>query len=156
MSARAWVLGAQENKKLMQELFAAIAAPMKAPIGVTTLYTLPHASGAYAEVLEDQKEVHHACEAETSMMMAAFPDCVRAQKISEAFGASEVGSPMQRPLLVFNSFTELTAASGVIGDARRASAAKGEKLFDIAVSLLAEKLIAGEPLQSESPVANCT
>ena len=90
------------------------------------------------------------------MMMAAFPDCVRAQKISEAFGPSEVGSPMQRPLLVFNSFTELTAASGVIGDARRASAAKGEKLFDIAVSLLAEKLIAGEPLQSESPVANCT
>ena len=62
---------------------------------------------------------------------------------------------MQRPLLVFNSFTELTA-SGVIGDARRASAAKGEKLFDIAVSLLAEKLIAGEPWQNESPVANCT
>src|SRR5215212_2876337 len=100
-----------------------LARELKAPIAVTTLYTLPHVSGAYADVLEDQKEVHHACEAETSMMMAAFPDCVRAQKISEAFGPSEVGSPMQRPLLVFNSFTELTA-SGVIGDARRSSAAK--------------------------------
>src|SRR4051794_29094360 len=117
---------------------------LKAPIGMTTLYTLPHASGAYAEVLEDQKEVRHACEAETSMMLAAFPDCVRTDKVPEAFGPSDISSPMQRPLLVFNPFTELTA-SGVMGDARRASADKGERLFEIAASLLAEKLIADEP-----------
>ena len=123
-----------------------LARDLKAPIGMTTLYTLPHATGAYAEVLEDQTEVRHACEAETSMMLAAFPDCVRTDKVPEAFGPSEIGSPMKRPLVVFSPFAELTA-SGVMGDARRASAAKGEKLFDIAVSLLAEKLVAGEPWQ---------
>jgi hypothetical protein len=32
-----------------------------------------------------------------------------------------------------------------MGDARRASADKGEKLLDIAARLLADKLIAGEP-----------
>jgi hypothetical protein len=78
------------------------------------------------------------------MMLAAFPDCVRTDKMPEAFGPSDISSPVQRPLLVFNPFTELTA-SGVMGDARRASAENGERLFEIAVSLLAEKLIAGEP-----------
>jgi creatinine amidohydrolase len=120
---------------------------------MTTLYTLPHASGAYAEVLEDQKEVRHACEAETSMMLAAFPDCVRTDKVPEAFGPSDISSPMQRPLLVFNPFTELTA-SGVMGDARRASADKGERLFEIAASLLAEKLIADEPWRQAGAPAN--
>jgi creatinine amidohydrolase len=33
----------------------------------------------------------------------------------------------------------------VLGDARKATAAKGEKLFDIAAELLAAKLIEGEP-----------
>jgi creatinine amidohydrolase len=32
-----------------------------------------------------------------------------------------------------------------MGDARKASAEKGEKLLDIAAELLAEKLVAGEP-----------
>jgi len=47
-------------------------------------------------------------------------------------------------LNLWRSFKQLTP-SGVLGDARRATAAKGERLFDIAAELLAARLIAGEP-----------
>lgn len=121
-----------------------------APIATTTLYTLPHEAGAFEPVLDDQKGVQHACEAETSMMMAHAPDCVRQAKLAEAHGAADIsGSALKRPLLVWKSFKDITA-SGVVGDARKASAKKGEALLDIAARLLAEKLIAGEPWASQS------
>ena len=42
---------------------------------VTTYFE--QAKAALAEVLEDQESVHHACEAETSLMMVVAPDTVR-------------------------------------------------------------------------------
>jgi len=112
------------------------------PIATTEIYTLAHESGEYKKILEDQPGVHHACEAETSMMMAAFGDCVRSDKISKAFGPSTLAT--NAALKTWKSFKEMTP-SGVRGDARKASAEKGEKLLEIATTLLAEKLIAGEP-----------
>jgi creatinine amidohydrolase len=89
--------------------------------------------------------VRHACEAETSMMLAAFPDCVRKDKIGEAFGPMGNATLGVAPAInLWRSFKELTP-SGVLGDARKATAEKGEKLFDIAAELLAAKLIVGEP-----------
>jgi creatinine amidohydrolase len=133
------------NVAALNALTTDLARELDAPIATTTLYALPHQSGAYAKILEDQKGVRHACEAETSMMLAAFADCVRRDRIAEAFGpmdARELGVPP--PINLWRSFKELTP-SGVLGDARKASAAKGERLLDIAAELLAAKLVAGEP-----------
>ena len=133
------------NIAALNTLTTDLAHELGAPIATTTLYNLPHASGAYAAVLEDQKGVRHACEAETSMMLAAFADCVRDDRIPEAFSQASLGElGMAPPLNLWRSFRELTP-NGVIGDARKASATKGEKLLDIAAELLAAKLIAGEP-----------
>jgi creatinine amidohydrolase len=119
---------------------------LSAPIATTTLYNLAHESGQYAKILEDQEGVRHACEAETSMMLASFADCVRKARISEAYGSQGAtrglgGIPA---VAVWRSFKELTP-TGVIGDARKATAAKGEKLFDAAADLLAEHLLSGKP-----------
>ena len=96
-------------------------------------------------MLEDQKGVQHACEAETSMMLAAFADCVRRERIGDAHGGLGIGeAAIRRPILTWKAFKDITP-SGVIGDARKADAKKGERLLDIAAELLAEKLIAGEP-----------
>jgi len=94
-------------------------------VRVTTYFE--QARAALAEVLEEQDGVHHACEAETSMMMVVAPDSVRREKLSEAFGPAHSSAP---PVGVarFRSFSDITP-SGVIGDARRASAQKGEKLM---------------------------
>ena len=51
---------------------------------------------------------------------------------------------MTPPINVWKSFKDLTP-TGVIGDARKATPEKGEKLFDVAAQMLAEKLIAGAP-----------
>ena len=131
------------NIAALAALTVDLTRELKAPIATTALYALPHAAGAYKAVLEDQEGVRHACEAETSMMLAIAADCVRSDRIGEAFGPM-TPSPTANPLLVWTSFKDVSP-SGVMGDARRASADKGEKLLDIAARLLADKLIAGEP-----------
>jgi len=80
------------------------------------------------QFLEDQKQVHHACEVESSMMMAVAPATVKHDRLGEAFGLLD-GDPRKAfPANRYDSFKELTP-SGVVGDARRASKEKGEKLL---------------------------
>jgi creatinine amidohydrolase len=95
-----------------------------------------------APVLEDQKQVHHACEVETSLMIVLAPDTVKADRIPEAFGGvagSNNPNAWYATPTRFRSSKEFTP-SGVNGDARRASRAKGEKLLAICVDGLAAHL----------------
>jgi creatinine amidohydrolase len=85
------------------------------------------ARGAMPEILEDQKGVHHACEAETSLMMVVAPDSVRRDKLPEAHGPAHSSSP-PAGIVRYRSFRDITP-SGVIGDARRSTPQKGEKLL---------------------------
>jgi creatinine amidohydrolase len=104
-------------------------------------FDLPRAD--IAPLLEDQTGVQHACEVETSLMMVVAPDLVRHDRIPEAFGRREPGSEWRTVPARFRSFKEITA-SGVNGDARRASRAKGEKLFDTLAGGLADLLTSGK------------
>jgi creatinine amidohydrolase len=116
---------------------------LDAPIATTTYFM--EAQAAMSEVLEDQNGVMHACEAETSMMMVIHPDLVDARRVSEAHGPSfDIMGSLVPSLKRFHSFAELTG-SGVAGDARKASAAKGEKLLAACAAGLAARLRAGEP-----------
>lgn len=97
-----------------------------------------------APLLEDQKTVHHACEVETSLMMVLAPGMVKRERIPEAFGgpgANAQAASRAAPAR-FRSFKDITA-SGVNGDARRASREKGEKLLDVCVGGLADLLKSG-------------
>jgi creatinine amidohydrolase len=96
-----------------------------------------------APLLEDQKNVQHACEVETSLMMVVAPDLVRHERIAEAFGGLEPGGEWRTVPARFRSFREVTT-SGVNGDARRASRAKGEKLLDTLAGGLADLLTSGK------------
>ena len=126
-----------------------LALELDAPIATTTFYAAAHDNGSYAKILEDQEGVQHACEAETSLMLAAFADCVRRDRIKDGYNGKGVvkarrlgfGSPA---IAVWKPFGSLTT-SGVMGDARKASAAKGEQLFEAAAAALADELIAGKP-----------
>lgn len=95
---------------------------------------------AFAPVLETQANVMHACEAETSMVMALAPGCVRPEKLAQAHGPMTTrveGQPAN--LFRRKSFAEITPG-GVVGDARSASAEKGEKLLAIAAEKIAAML----------------
>jgi creatinine amidohydrolase len=100
------------------------------------------AAAELAPVLEDQTTVHHACEVETSLMMVLAPGTVKHERLPEAFGAMGNAKRPSGWYLVptrFRSFKEVTP-SGVLGDARRASREKGEKLLALCVDGLAATL----------------
>ncbi len=100
------------------------AAETGLKVRATTYFEL--AQPAIDPILDDQERIRHACEGETSLMMALAPELVRHNKLAEAVGPSH-STP--RPLGVgqfrsYRSFTE----TGVVGDARKATKAKGERL----------------------------
>jgi creatinine amidohydrolase len=98
------------------------------------------APDAMKQILEDQEGVRHACEAETSMMLVAAPATVKRERFTEAFGPAFSHAPTGLPAIQrFASFKEFSA-SGVIGDARRANADKGERLFAAVVASLADAI----------------
>jgi creatinine amidohydrolase len=94
-------------------------------VRVTTYFEL--AQPAMPAILEDQERVRHACEGETSLMLAYAPDAVRRDKLAEAYGPPSHTTVKPVGVARYFSFSDMST-SGVIGDARRASAAKGEKL----------------------------
>jgi creatinine amidohydrolase len=85
-------------------------------------------------VLEAQSGVQHACEAETSVMLALAPELVRLDRMAPP---AEGGVAANPALTRFWSFAERAPATGVRGDPRAASAAKGEKLMAAMADALA-------------------
>jgi creatinine amidohydrolase len=95
---------------------------------------------AIAPILERQPGLMHACEAETSMMLALRPEGVRRERMAEAHGPRSTRVEGQPPALTRRkSFKELTP-SGVVGDARAATSEKGERLLAAVAERIATML----------------
>ena len=92
---------------------------------------------AIAEILERQSGVQHACEAETSMVMALRPELVDESQF-EAAKCVEAGRVAGQAQALHSAmkFEERTP-SGAIGDPTAASAEKGEKLLEAAAIAVA-------------------
>lgn len=112
---------------------------------------IPVAVGSYwpalgeeiAKVLEDQTTVLHACEAETSMMLALAPELVDSKNLAAAAGPADLDeSVFARQPKRWHSFAELTP-NGTIGNPAHATAAKGERLLTLAAEALAARLLKG-------------
>lgn len=114
-----------------------IGPELKAPIGTATYWLL--AAEAFKAILEKQSNVRHACEAETSMMLALHPDLVDMGKAADGVGptAPEVqqiapGGAAHR----WQSFASRTS-HGAIGDPRAATDDKGQKLLEASADAVA-------------------
>jgi creatinine amidohydrolase len=116
--------------ELSHELGAALA---------TATYWEP-AAGAIARILEQQPGVQHACEAETSMVLALRPELVDESRFAEAKFSEAPYLVSQRGGHVWRPFAGRTP-TGVIGDPTAASAEKGERLLDAAADAIAELLL---------------
>jgi creatinine amidohydrolase len=99
------------------------------------------AAVAIAKILETQGGLQHACEAETSMMMAVRPELVATDRIplAKSNATPDVGDVVGGGVYRWRSIAS-RSGSGVIGNPEAASAAKGELLFDAISSALATKL----------------
>lgn len=108
-------------------------------IRATTYFLL--AQEAMAPFMDDQVSVLHACEVETSLMMVLAPETVRQERLGEAFGMLGADlTALTRPTVgEYKPFREMTQ-TGVIGDARNATAEKGRAFLDAAADALARLL----------------
>ena len=95
---------------------------------------------AIADLLERQSSVQHACEAETSMVMALHPELVDKSQFEAAKHEipGRVAGAAQ-PVYGRSVFKEVTP-SGVIGDPTVASAEKGERLLEASADAVAAVL----------------
>jgi creatinine amidohydrolase len=112
------------------------------------------AAEAIAAILETQKGLQHACEAETAMMMVARPELVAEDRIPLAKTNTTVDVPdiVGGGVYRWRSIGS-RSASGVIGNPEAASIEKGIALFDAISDTLAKKLCTKQlwdlPWQSE-------
>jgi creatinine amidohydrolase len=126
------------NVTALNALATELMVELDARIGVTSYFTI--GQDVVRETLEAQETLMHACEGETSMMLAAYPDLVRTEEIAKAVGP-RISLPAGADVPVYFpvSFQEITTV-GVAGDARTATAAKGEKLLEGCAQALADWL----------------
>ena len=64
------------NVTALTNISAELTLELGMPVTTATYWTLPETAEAFAGILERQDNVRHACEAETSMMLALRPELV--------------------------------------------------------------------------------
>ena len=108
--------------------------------GLAVVATTPWAAAAarIAPLLERQAGVQHACEAETSLMLAMTPDLVRRDKLEEAVQQAPAALEGRAGYSRFWSFAERAPVTGTRGDPRAGTAEKGEAILDILAAELAD------------------
>jgi creatinine amidohydrolase len=103
------------------------------------------AAVAIAKILETQGGLQHACEAETSMMMAVRPELVAEDRIplAKVNMTPDIGDVVGGGVYRWRAIGA-RSASGIIGNPEAASKEKGERLFDAISDALADKLCNAE------------
>lgn len=90
-----------------------------------------------AEIAETAETPAHACEGETSVMLAVTPGLVRTDKFDDAVQQRPEPVPRYDGFSRFWSFSERAPVTGVRGDPRSATAEKGERFLDVHADALA-------------------
>jgi len=142
------------NENALRNITDELTPKLRAPLVQFTYWYA--AAEPIAEILETQPVLSHACEAETSMMMALRPELVATDRIPLAKsnrtpGIEQfVGSGVYRWRSIGSR-----SASGVIGNPEAATREKGERLLEAISRTLAEKLTQPElwslPWEAEPP-----
>lgn len=124
------------NMTALNALVGELSVEMSLPIALAT-YWIP-AQQEFAEILEKQASVAHACEAETSMLLALRPDLVVMSELERVNPPREWGGGAS-DVYVWQSVSDWSP-SGVAGVPSAASAEKGEKLLNAAAKALADRM----------------
>ena len=112
-----------------------LAVAYEFPIVATTPWFLEPAK--IAAIFESDTAPKHACEGETSVMMAIAKDIVKADRLDEAM--QQAPAPVAAPagFSRFYSFSERAPVSGTWGDPRSATAEKGARFLAVQAEALA-------------------
>lgn len=124
-------------RTVVEELTRDLAMP-----GLTCCTTFMLAADLIEPLLDTQKGVRHACEAETAGMMVLQPENVDESRFAEAawLDPGDQADALDDGSYRWRSFRDITP-SGAIGDPTAATPEKGEKLLDAMAGRLAERLL---------------
>lgn len=117
-----------------------LGAELDAALAVVTYWHL--SADANAAILEDQANVEHACEAETSMMLALAPDLCDPAEFGNAIGPTNPSHTQVAGSLAVHRWRSFAARTshGALGNPTRATADKGERLIEAAADEIAKLL----------------
>lgn len=115
-----------------------VAHEWSMPIVCTTPWYLAEAE--HRAIFESDFEGRHACEGETSIMMAITPNLIRRDAFEEAMRQRSTPVKRRPGFVRFFSFAELAPVTGITGDPRKATAEKGERFLNIQARELAAAL----------------
>jgi creatinine amidohydrolase len=115
-----------------------LAVAYDIPIVATTPWFL--SPEKIAAIFESDTAPKHACEGETSVMMAVAGDIVKKDKLDEAM--QQAPAPVHAPsgFSRFYSFSERAPVTGTWGDPRSATAEKGKRFLAVQAEALAEAI----------------
>jgi creatinine amidohydrolase len=105
-----------------------------------------------AEIADTAETPAHACEGETSVMLAVAPDLVRTERFEDAVRQRPEPVARYEGFSRFWSFSERAPVTGVRGDPRTATAAKGERFLDIQAEALAAAMLDKPMWRTPDPV----
>jgi creatinine amidohydrolase len=108
-------------KVIVRELAVAYDMPI---VATTPWYLAPQETMA---IFDSNPEGRHACEGETSIMLATSADTVRRDEFDTAMRLRPPGVLLRAGFYRFYSFSEVAPIASITGDPRTATAEKGEK-----------------------------
>lgn len=128
------------NTTALRVVVNELAREQSIPIVACTYWDV--AAPAFREILETQPGVMHACEAETSLMMALAAESVCHEMMEGLTAPSFEGpdDPFDAPFYRSLDMDELSV-NGVLGNPTAASPAKGALLAEAAASALLARLL---------------
>jgi creatinine amidohydrolase len=127
-----------------------IAVEHEMPIVAVTPWHV--AAQEVAALMVSADRVQHACEGETSVMLAMEPAHVRSDRFEEAVRQAPPPIGGRPGYSRFWSFSERAPSTGVRGDPRPATAEKGEKMLDAMAAALADAMGDRELWRTPDPV----
>ncbi|MBM3567858.1 MAG: creatininase family protein [Alphaproteobacteria bacterium] len=130
------------NTEALRTIVTELTVKHKLPLATGTYWDI--AAGPIAKLLDRQDALLHACEAETSMIMALAPELVDAETLSQIQGPYVKGlSAIPGVNAGVYRWRQLSSRSpiGVIGDASTANADKGKRLIEAIAQALADALL---------------
>jgi creatinine amidohydrolase len=139
------------NIAALSVIASELAQEFDAPITTATYWTLTGTQKSFQGILDKQKTVRHACEAETSMLLALKPEFVD-KKAMKTVKAPMEGLTADGGVYRYRPIAHWTK-SGVIGAPAAASAEKGERLLNAAAKALADVLVSGSLWAASSGAA---
>ncbi|MFD8565707.1 creatininase family protein [Streptomyces sp. NPDC059639] len=130
------------NMTALHALTTELTVELSARIASTDYFSVSR--DVVRDALDTQDGLMHACEGETSMMLAAHPELVRHAYVPDAHGpAITLPAESTDPIHMAVPFGEITP-SGVAGHGDAATAEKGERMLSGLARALAD-IVADDP-----------